>query len=350
MSDFLPYGRHLIEADDIAAVTEVLTSGHLVQGPKVAAFEASLAERVGAGHVKATSSGTAALHLALTALDVGPGDLCVVPSITFLSTATAARMCGAEVLFADVDPISGLLTPETLKQALTTAAWPVRVVLPVHLGGRMCEIPALAQLADKAGARLVEDCAHALGSRRGDERAGDCVHSAAACFSFHPVKTVACGEGGAVTTNDPEMAARIGRLRNHGVTHDPALVVDPELSLDAEGQRLPWSYEQLELGYNYRMTDIEAALGLSQMAKLDRFMARRLKLAKTYDRLLKPLAPVVRAIEVGEGQTPSLHLYAVHIDFEALGKTRDAVMRALAAAGIGTQVHYIPLHRQPYPS
>ena len=189
-----------------------------------------------------------------------------------------------------------------------------------------------------------------MGSRRGDERAGDCAHSTAACFSFHPVKTVACGEGGAVTTNDQEMAARIGRLRNHGVTHDPALVVDPELSLDAEGQRHPWSYEQLELGYNYRMTDIEAALGLSQMAKLDRFMARRLKLAKTYDRLLKPLAPVVRAIEVGEGQTPSLHLYAVHIDFEALGKTRDAVMRALAAAGIGTQVHYIPLHRQPYPS
>ena len=350
MTDFLPYGRHLIEADDIAAVTAVLTSGHVAQGPRVAAFEAALVERTGANHAVATSSCSAALHLALKALDVGPGDLCVVPAITFLSTATAALMCGAEVLFADVDPVSGLLTPDTLKQALTTAAWPVKAVLPVHLGGRMCETEALAELAAAAGARLVEDCAHAVGSRRGDERAGDCAHSTAACFSFHPVKTVACGEGGAVTTNDPEMAARIGRLRNHGVTHDPALVVDPELSLDAEGQRHPWSYEQLELGYNYRMTDIEAALGLSQMAKLDRFMARRLKLAKTYDRLLKPLAPVVRAIEVGEGQTPSLHLYAVHIDFEALGKTRDAVMRALAAAGIGTQVHYIPLHRQPYPS
>ena len=348
MTDFLPYGRHLIEADDIAAVTEVLSSGHLAQGPKVAAFEAALAQRVGARHAAATSSGTAALHLALTALDVGPGDLVVVPAITFLSTATAARMCGAEVLFADVDPVSGLLTPDTLRQALATAAWPVKAVLPVHLGGRMCDTAALAQLAAAAGARLVEDCAHAVGSRRGEERAGDCAHAAAACFSFHPVKTIACGEGGAVTTNDADMAARIVRLRNHGVTHDPALMTDPELSLDAEGRRHPWSYEQLELGYNYRMTDLEAALGASQLNKLDRFMARRLALAKTYDRLLKPLAPRVRPIAAGEGQTPSLHLYAVHIDFETLGRTRDEVMRALAAAGIGTQVHYIPLHRQPY--
>ena len=348
MTDFLPYGRHLIEADDIAAVTEALTSGHLAQGPRVQAFEAALVERTGAKHAVATSSCTAALHLALTALDVGPGDLVVVPSITFLSTATAARMCGAEVLFADVDPVSGLMTPDTLRQALTTAAWPVKAVMPVHLGGRMCETAALAQLAEAAGARLVEDCAHAIGSRAGEARAGDCAHSAASCFSFHPVKTLACGEGGVVTTNDPDMAARIGRLRNHGVTHDPALMIDPELSLDAEGQRHPWSYEQLELGYNYRMTDVEAALGASQLRKLDRFMARRMQLAKTYDRLLKPLAPRVRPIAAGEGQAPSLHLYAVHIDFEALGKTRDMVMRAMAAEGIGTQVHYIPLHRQPY--
>ena len=348
MTDFLPYGRHLIEPDDIAAVTEVLALGHLAQGPRVAAFETALAERLGARHVKATSSGTAALHLALTALDVGPGDLCVVPAISFLSTATAARMCGAEVLFADVDPVSGLLTPETLRQALTTAAWPVRVVLPVHLGGRMCETEALADLAGEAGARLVEDCAHAVGSRRGEERAGDCARSAAACFSFHPVKTIACGEGGAVSTNDPALAARIARLRNHGVTHDASLMVDPELSLDAQGERHPWSYEQLELGYNYRMTDVEAALGASQLTKLDRFMARRRELAEAYDRLLEPLAPVVRPIVAGEGQTPSLHLYAVHIDFEALGQTRDQVMRALAEQGIGSQVHYIPLHRQPY--
>lgn len=348
MTDFLPYGRHLIEADDIAAVTEALVSGHLAQGPRVQAFEAAIAQRTGAGHAVATSSGTAALHLALTALDVGPGDLVVVPSITFLSTATAARMCGAEVLFADVDPVTGLLTADTLKQALTTAAWPVKAVLPVHLGGRMCDTAALAELARQAGAVLVEDAAHAIGSRRGQDRAGDCGHSAAACFSFHPVKTVACGEGGAVTTNDPDLAARVGRLRNHGVTHDPALMTDPELSLDAAGARHPWSYEQLELGYNYRMTDLEAALGASQLAKLDRFMARRLSLAAAYDRLLEPLSPMATPVPIEASQTPSLHLYAVHLDFEALGRTRDDVMRALAAEGIGTQVHYIPLHRQPY--
>ncbi len=303
----------------------MLRGGHLTQGPRVQAFENALAERTGAKHAVTTSSGTAALHLALTALDVGPGDLCVVPSITFLSTATAARMCGAEVLFADVDPVSGLLTPETLQQALTTAAWPVKAVLPVHLGGRMCDTPALARLAEAAGARLVEDCAHAIGSRAGEARAGDCAHAAASCFSFHPVKTLACGEGGAVTSNDEETAARIARLRNHGVTHHPALMVDPELSLDPEGHRHPWSYEQLELGFNYRMTDLEAALGLSQIRKLDRFMARRAQLAAAYDLLLKPLAPRVRPIAAGPGQTPSLHLYAVHIDFEALPIT-DARM------------------------
>ena len=326
----------------------MLRGGHLTQGPRVQAFENALAERTGAKHAVTTSSGTAALHLALTALDVGPGDLCVVPSITFLSTATAARMCGAEVLFADVDPVSGLLTPETLQQALTTAAWPVKAVLPVHLGGRMCDTPALARLAEAAGARLVEDCAHAIGSRAGEARAGDCAHAAASCFSFHPVKTLACGEGGAVTSNDEETAARIARLRNHGVTHHPALMVDPELSLDPEGHRHPWSYEQLELGFNYRMNEIEAALGLSQLGKLDRFVTRRRALSARYDRLLAPFADVLRPVETPAGQHPSPHIYTVLLDLEAIGMPRAALMRALVERGIGTQVHYIPLYRQPF--
>ena len=348
MTDSLPYGRHLIEDDDVAAVTAVLTCGHLTQGPRAAAFEAALAERVGAAHAVATSSCTAALHLALLALDVGPGDLVVAPAITFLSTATAARMCGAEVVFADVDPLTGLMTPETLLEALAVAPRPVKAALPVHLGGRMADMAGIAAVAQAAGALLVEDCAHAPGSRRGEERAGDCAHSAAACFSFHPVKTIACGEGGAVTTNDAALAARIGRLRNHGVTHDPALMVDPELSLDGEGRRHPWSYEQLELGFNYRMTDIEAALGLSQLGKLDRFVARRTALAAAYDRQLEPLAPWVRPVKAGADEAPSLHLYQVLIDFPAIGKSRDDVMRLLAEQGIGSQVHYIPLYRQPY--
>jgi UDP-4-amino-4,6-dideoxy-N-acetyl-beta-L-altrosamine transaminase len=348
MTDFLPYGRHLIEDDDVAAVTAVLTSGHLTQGPRAQAFEAALAERVGAAHAVATSSCTTALQLALLALDVGPGDLVVAPAMTFLSTATAARMCGAEVVFADVDPVSGLMTPETFKDALASATGPVKAALPVHLGGRMCDMPGLAAVAQQAGVLLVEDCAHAPGSARAGYRAGSSALSAASCFSFHPVKTLACGEGGAVTTNDPQLAARIGRLRNHGVTHDPALMTDPDLSLDGDGRRHPWSYEQLELGFNARMTDIEAALGLSQLAKLDRFMARRSALAAAYNRLLAPLAPHLKPVRPAPDEAPSLHLYQVHIDFPAIGQTRDEVMRVLHDRGIGTQVHYIPLYRQPY--
>jgi len=348
MNDFMPYGRHLIEADDVAAVTAVLTSTYLTQGPQVQAFEGALAERVGARHAVATSSCTTALQLALLALDVGPGDLVVAPAITFLSTATAARMCGAEVVFADVDPATGLMTPETLLEALAVANGPVKAALPVHLGGRMADMAGIASVAEEAGVILVEDCAHAPGSVRHGYRAGGSRRSAASCFSFHPVKTLACGEGGAVTTNDPDLAARIGRLRNHGVTHDPALMTDPELSLDAEGQRHLWSYEQLELGFNARMTDIEAALGLSQLSKLDRFIARRAELAAAYDRRLAPLAPRITPVRPSADETPSLHLYQVLIDFPALGMTRDEVIHALHGHGIGTQVHYIPVYRQPY--
>jgi dTDP-4-amino-4,6-dideoxygalactose transaminase len=224
----------------------------------------------------------------------------------------------------------------------------VKAALPVHLGGRMADMAGIAAVAEEAGVTLVEDCAHAPGSVRAGYRAGSSKLSAASCFSFHPVKTMACGEGGAVTTNDADLAARIGRLRNHGVTHDPALMTDPELSFDVEGQRHPWSYEQLELGFNARMTDIEAALGLSQLAKLDRFIARRTAFATAYDRLLQPLAPIIRPVKPAADETPSLHLYQVHVDFDALGQTRDEFMRALHARAIGTQVHYIPLYRQPY--
>jgi dTDP-4-amino-4,6-dideoxygalactose transaminase len=212
----------------------------------------------------------------------------------------------------------------------------------------MADMAGIGAVAREAGVLLVEDCAHAPGSRRGRIQAGGCACSAASCFSFHPVKTIAAGEGGAVTTNDPDLAARIGRLRNHGVTRDEALMVDPELSLDEEGRRHPWSYEQLELGFNYRMTDIEAALGLSQLNKLDRFIARRAALAAAYDRMIEPLAPWVRPVKAGPDEAPSLHLYQVLIDFPAIGKTRGQVMRALVEQGVGTQVHYIPLYRQPY--
>jgi UDP-4-amino-4,6-dideoxy-N-acetyl-beta-L-altrosamine transaminase len=340
----LPYGRQLIEDDDVEAVVAVLRSDFLAHGPRVAAFEQAFAEAVGAREAVACSSGTAALHLALAGLDVGPGDLCVVPAITFLSTATAALMCGAEVAFADVDPVTGLMTPDTLAAAL--AGRRAKAVLPVHLGGRLCDMSGLALIARAAGAAVVEDACHAVGGAdRFGAPVGACHASDAACFSFHPVKTLAAGEGGMVTINDPERAARLRRLRNHGVTHDPAMMTEPG-SLDAEGARNPWSYEQVELGWNYRLDEMSAALGLSQLGKLTRFTARRAELAALYDAALEPLAPVVRAMR-GEGQ-PGLHLYQVLIDFETADISRAEVMRRMAAAGVATQVHYIPLYRQPF--
>lgn len=346
----LPYGRHLIEADDVAAVVELLQetlagTAPLTQGPRVGAFENALADKVAARFAVACASGTAALHMALRALEVDERHACIVPSITFLSTATAVRLCGAEVIFADVDPDTGLMGPEHLAEALSRADRPVKAALPVHLGGRPCDMAALAQAAGDIA--LIEDGCHALGTTGPHGRVGDGRYSAATVFSFHPVKTIACGEGGAVTLNDPAMAERLGRLRNHGVTRDGALMIDPELSLDANGQPNPWSYEQIELGFNYRMTEIEAALGLSQLGKLDRFAQRRRTLSDLYDQLLAPLAPHVRPVARG-GAGESLHLYGVLIDFPALGLDRTALMRGLAARGIGSQVHYIPVYRQPY--
>ncbi len=342
----LPYGRQWIDDDDVAAVVAALRSDLIAHGPRVTAFEQAFAAAVGARAAVACASGTAALHLALASLDVGPGDVCVVPAITFLATATAARFCGAEVVFADVDPESGLMTPETLAAALAQAGG-AKVVLPVHLGGRLCDMDGIAAVAARSGAVVVEDASHAVGGVDAAGAAvGACARSAAATFSFHPVKALAAGEGGMVALNDPARAERMRRLRNHGVTHDPALLVEAG-SLDANGARNPWAYEQIELGFNYRMNELEAALGLSQLGKLPRFVARRRALADRYRDALSPLAPIVRPVDLGPG-APGLHLFQVLVDFEGAGVPRAEVMRRLAAEGIGTQVHYIPLYRQPY--
>ena len=334
----LPYGRQTIEDDDIAAVVEALKADFLTTGPTVDAFEAAFAEAVGAAHAVACANGTAALHLAMLALRVQPGERVVAPAITFLATANCARYVGAEVVFADVDPDSGLMTPATLKAALERAGGPVRAVLPVHLRGDACELPALEALAREAGAVLVEDAPHALGTTAtfGNvaETIGDVRHSAMATFSFHPVKTIATGEGGMVVTNDPALAARLKVLRSHGM-------VRPEGSD-------PWWYEMPEPGFNYRLPDILCALGLSQLAKLDRFVARRRALAGAYLQALQPLAPLVRPAVSPAWSDPALHLMTVLIDFEAAGRTRRQVVDALRARGVGSQVHYIPVHRQPY--
>lgn len=345
----LPYGRQLIEDDDVAAVVAALRSERLAHGPLVAEFEREFAGAAGAQEAVAVSSGTAALHLALQSLDVGPGDTCVVAGMTFLATATAVLHCGADVVFADVDPDSGLMTPETLDEALRRAGTSVKVVLPVHLAGRVCDLPVLESVARRAGAVLLEDACHAVGGVDSEGLAvGAAKRSAGAAFSLHPVKTLAAGEGGMITLNDPDRADRIRRLRNHGVTHEAAMMTDATLSLDDTGRPHPWAYEQIELGHSLRMNEMEAALGRSQLSKLPRFADRRMHLARLYDQALAPLAPRLRpAPSPADGQKPCLHLYVVLIDFEAVGMARDDVMRGLSARGVGTQVHYIPPHRQP---
>ena len=335
----LPYGRQTIEDDDIAAVAEALRADFLTTGPRVEAFEAAFAQVVGARHAAACANGTAALHLAMLALDVRPGEVCIAPSITFLATANCARFVGAEVVFADVDPQTGLMTPQTLQDALERLdGRKLRAVLPVHLRGDVAELPALQALAQAAGAVLVEDAPHALGGTMrfaGQAgRVGDCAYAAMATFSFHPVKTIATGEGGMVTTNDPRLADRLRTLRSHGMVR-PA---------GAD----PWWYEMPELGFNYRLPDILCALGQSQLAKLDRFAARRRALAARYEARLQGLSPHLRLAASPDWSDPVLHLMVALIDFEALGQTRRDVVDALRARGVGTQVHYIPVHRQPY--
>jgi UDP-4-amino-4,6-dideoxy-N-acetyl-beta-L-altrosamine transaminase len=335
----LPYGRQTIEDDDIEAVAKALRADFLTTGPTVEAFETAFAETVGARHAVACANGTAALHLAMLALDVQPGEVCVAPAITFLATANCARYVGAEVVFADVDPLTGLMTPDTLAEALTRVGGrKLRAVLPVHLRGDVAQLDALEALARDAGAVLVEDAPHALGSTAtfGNqiERVGDVRHSAMATFSFHPVKTIATGEGGMVTTNDDRLAQRLKTLRSHGM-------VRPE---GAD----PWWYEMPEPGFNYRLPDILCALGLSQLAKLPRFAARRQALTARYLTALAPLAPVLRPAQRPAWSDPVLHLMVALIDFAAVGKTRRQVVEELKTRGVGTQVHYIPVNRQPY--
>ena len=346
----LPYGRHLIDEADIAAVVAALRSDRLAHGPLVGQFESAFASATESAAAADCSSGTAALHLAFAALDLRPGDVCIVPAMTFLASATAARFCGAEIVFADVDPESGLLTAEGLEEALARVGGKARCVAPVHLGGRICAMDEIAEVARDAGLLIVEDACHALGGRDAAGRAvGSCNVSDAAAFSLHPVKTIAAGEAGMVTSPDPDRAARMRGLANHGVTKDLARITDPELSLDASGELNPWSYEQAELGFNYRMDEMSAALALSQLAKLERFVRRRRELALLYELALEGLKPHVRTARAGAvGQKISPHLHQVLIDFHGLGVTRAEVMRRLAARGVGTQVHYIPVYRHPY--
>lgn len=349
---FLPYGRQSVDEEDIAAVANILRGDWLTTGPMVAEFEEAFAARVGAHHAVACNSGTAGLHLAAMAMALKPGDWAVVPSITFLATANAIRYVGAEVAFADVDPATGLMTADTLQAALDrVGAERVKLILPVHLKGIPADMAGIAEIATARGIAVVEDAAHALGSTyqaKGQTcSVGACAQSAMAVFSLHPVKTITAGEAGMVTTNDPQLHRALRRLRSHGMEHDPDSWVDRDGGFE-EGQPAPWYYEMTEPGYNYRLPDFACALGLSQLGKLDRFLARRAALVARYDRLLAGLAPLVRVPERRPGTVPGWHLYAIRIDFADVGIRRGTLMRRLRDFGIGTQVHYKPVHTQPY--
>jgi len=345
---FLPYGRQQIEADDIAAVAAVLRGEWLTTGPKVAEFEREFAAATGARHAVAVNSGTAALHLAARAVGLSPGCWAVVPTITFLATANAVRFVGADVVFADVDPETGLLGPAQFEAALARAPGPVTAVFSVHLGGQCVGMDAIAAIARSRGIAVIEDACHALGTTECGAPVGSCRVSDVACFSLHPVKTIAAGEGGIVTTNDEALAATMRRQRNHGMVREPADFHNRDLAFAADGTPNPWYYEMVEAGFNYRLSDINCALALSQLGKLERFASRRQALARLYDELLAELAPLVRPVPRVPGCRPVLHLYQVLIDFDAIRLDRADLIRALSDRGIGTQVHYIPVHRQPY--
>lgn len=341
----IPYGRQCIGDDDVAAVTAALRADYLTTGPLVEAFEQDFARATGAPHAVACNSGTAALHLAVLSNGLGEGDTAIVPAITFLATANVARMNGAEIVFADVDAETGLLTADGLEEAVQRSKAQGRsskVALPVHLNGLLCDMPALAKVAANSGIALIEDACHALGV----PNVGAAEHSQSACFSTHPVKAMTTGEGGVLTTADKAVAQRARAFRSHGMTRDPQRFESRDLAFDGDRPN-PWYYEMLEIGWNYRLPDILCALGQSQLKKLPGFWRRRREIAALYDELLAPLSPVIRPVPHASGQH-GWHLYVVLIDFAGIGMSRAAVMSALRAEGIGTQVHYLPLNRQPY--
>ena len=344
-SGFLPYTRHAIDEEDIAAVAESLRSDFLTTGPQVEIFERNFAKATGATHAVCCNSGTAALHLAMLVQNLSPRDAVIVPSVTFLATANVARMVGAEVVFADVDPDTGLMTPENLEAAISQSrarGLKTATAVPVHLGGQLCDLEGIEKVANKHGIKIIEDACHALGI----EDVGAARNSFAVCFSTHPAKAIATGEGGLVTTNDAEAAEHMRKLRSHGMNRDPSLFEDRGQGFDGENAN-PWYYEMPEVGWNYRLPDVLCALGSSQLKKLERFVARRREIAAAYDRAFAPLAPVIKPVPHGN-RPHGWHLYAILVDFSKLGISRAKLMEVLREDGIGTQVHYIPLHFQPY--
>lgn len=350
---FLPYGRQHITESDIAEVASVLGSDWLTQGPKIPEFEDALADYVQAREAVVCTSGTAALHLCMLALGIGTGDAIITTPNTFAATANCARYVGANVLFADINPNSGLIDVDHIQRILEQdSSGRIKAIIPVHFAGQPADIPAIHTLAKKHGAFVIDDACHAIGATYTHDGAnytiGGCPNADLTVFSFHPVKHVATGEGGAITTDSPELADRLRLFRNHGITRDG--FISTELSHNKDGIANPWYYEMQELGFNYRMTDIQAALGIRQLERLPASLERRREIADRYRQKLGAtfangeILPLLTL----PNRTHAYHLFVVKIDFERLGTTRAVVMNRLRAKGIGTQVHYIPVHLQPY--
>lgn len=337
----IPYGRQDITQADIDAVVSVLTSDYLTQGPAVPTFEAAVSKRCGVAHGIAVNSATSALHIACLALDLGPGDWLWTSPITFVASANCGLYCGAQVDFVDIDPRTYNLCPIALEQKLIHAAKINRlpkVVVAVHLCGQPCDMTAIHALAQKYGFKTIEDASHAIGGKYKGEPIGNCKYSDVTVFSFHPVKIITTAEGGLALTNNAELARRMELLRSHGITRDTS-----QMTHEPDG---PWYYQQIELGFNYRMTELQAALGLSQLERLDEYVARRHELAKRYDDMLKDL-PVVIPWQHTDGYS-GLHLYVIRTNPQAVGLSHKKVFMGLRELGIGVNLHYIPVHTQPY--
>ena len=337
----IPYGRQDIVQADIDAVAEVLGSDFLTQGPTVPVFEKAVADYCCAKRAVAVNSATSALHLACLSLGVGPGDVVWTSPITFVASANCARYCGADVDFVDIDPrtynLSAARLAEKLKRAAAAGKLP-KVVIAVHLCGQPCDMEAISALSKQFGFRIIEDASHAIGGRYKGDQIGNCRNSDITVFSFHPVKIITTGEGGMALTNDPNLANHMVRLRSHGITRDPI-----EMTHAPDG---PWYYQQIELGFNYRMTDMQAALGVSQMKRLDQLVAKRHTLAARYDQLLKDL-PVITPWQHPDSYS-GLHLYVIRLDTGAMKASHHEVFERLRVAGIGVNLHYIPVYRHPY--
>jgi UDP-4-amino-4,6-dideoxy-N-acetyl-beta-L-altrosamine transaminase len=337
----IPYGHQNINKDDIQAVVDVLESDFITQGPVGPAFETAVASYCGAQHAVAVNSATSALHIACLALGVGKGDVVWTTPITFVASANCALYCGAQVDFVDIDSRTYNLSVERLAEKLAhaekTGKLP-KVVIPVHLCGQPCDMAGIHALSQRYGFKIIEDASHAIGGRYKDEPVGNCRYSDITVFSFHPVKIITTGEGGMVLTNNVQLAKRTQLLRSHGITRDAA-----DMTHAPDG---PWYYQQVDLGFNYRMTDIQAALGLSQMQRLDEFVDRRHAIAKRYDQLLADFS-VITPWQHADSYS-GFHLYVIRLKLAKIGKTHRQVFEVLCAASIGVNLHYIPVHRQPY--